>query len=370
MTKQKIYINNTLVHGICNYNCYTCGVNKQSYHGPKEYQPEMITNTLMRRIKEAALEGITVRYLTNSGNGEPTLHPDFIQRMKKFGEMIDNWDLSMCQPPEVAVVTNGTLLTKNGILEAMTDNNICLIISFPTSHPEHYGEITVMQAQEGQKLLDKVVPGIERAMKLKTQGHLPKLSFHIAPPHGQYIRQDFKQTIEFLCALAKKNGLNHLNLIMFPAKPNRAGLVRNLTNKLDFYRDLFFKYNKRMINGVKVYMMLMPKKFFPSLKDIIGLIWHYDFPCFYEGNNFFISSGGDACCCNDQAVQSSRGNIQNMSFRELLKLRKTQQPAKICKSCNQVPHRMRGSLFILFISLLVRVKLFVVKRLRNWETYY
>ena len=110
--KRPIFINNSLVHGICNYNCRLCGVNKETYQGPKEYQPREVTQKLIERCREAAREGISIRYLENSGDGESTLHPEFAARMDDFGDMIRTWDNRRIPPPNVCVVSNGNITIK------------------------------------------------------------------------------------------------------------------------------------------------------------------------------------------------------------------------------------------------------------------
>ena len=86
-TRRPISINNSLAHGICNYSCRLCSVNKKNYRGPKAFQPRAVTEALIHRIEETAAAGIHVRYVANAGDGEPTLHPEFHERMAMFGAM-------------------------------------------------------------------------------------------------------------------------------------------------------------------------------------------------------------------------------------------------------------------------------------------
>jgi mRNA-degrading endonuclease RelE of RelBE toxin-antitoxin system len=139
-TRRPISINNSLVHGICNYSCKLCGVNKPHFRGPKGFQSRQVTKGLLQRVKEAARAGIQVRYIANAGDGEPTLHPEFKEQMAMFGDLIRNWDVIGMEPPEVSVVTNGARLLEPGVLETFTANPLTLIISFPTPDPEGYGE--------------------------------------------------------------------------------------------------------------------------------------------------------------------------------------------------------------------------------------
>ena len=90
-TRRQISINNSLAHGICNFNCSLCGVNKPNYRGPREFQSRAVTEKLIERVKEAAAQGVRIRYIANAGDGEPTLHPEFARRMDLFGRMIREW---------------------------------------------------------------------------------------------------------------------------------------------------------------------------------------------------------------------------------------------------------------------------------------
>ena len=127
-----------------------------------------------------------------------------------------------------------------------------LKISFPTVNGEHYGEIMMGQPTNGEQLLSRVIPGIERAMALAAAGKIAQLEFHVSPPYKDYIRKDFKDTIEFLTTLAKKQGLRELNLTMFPSQANRTGLTKIFSNRIDFYRDFFARYHNKRYNGVKI----------------------------------------------------------------------------------------------------------------------
>ncbi|WP_457575902.1 radical SAM protein, partial [Desulfomarina sp.] len=169
-SQRPLSINNSLVHGICNYHCRLCGIKKPDYSGPREFQPLSVTRKLIDRIEEAVQQGIHIRYLANAGDGEPTLHPEFNDRMTLFGEMIRSWQAPSIPPPEVSVVSNGSVLTKKNILKSITGNGLTLIISLPTLNPISYGLIMVNDAVKGQALLDAVLPGVEQAMNERAGG--------------------------------------------------------------------------------------------------------------------------------------------------------------------------------------------------------
>jgi wyosine [tRNA(Phe)-imidazoG37] synthetase (radical SAM superfamily) len=127
-TRRAISINNSLVHGICNYSCRLCSINTAGYDGPTEFQSYTVTRTLIQRVIESAESGIHIRYIANSGDGEPTLHPEFTERIRMFGDILREWNSSAVPPPEVSVVTNGSRLNSPGIMDTFLENRISLII--------------------------------------------------------------------------------------------------------------------------------------------------------------------------------------------------------------------------------------------------
>ncbi|MCK5064287.1 MAG: hypothetical protein KAQ97_03335, partial [Candidatus Fermentibacteraceae bacterium] len=338
-TRRPISINNSLVHGICNYSCRLCGINKDFYNGPREFQSYIVTRTLIQRVLKAAESGIHVRYIANSGDGEATLHPEFNHRMRMFGEMLGEWNISGVPEPEVSVVTNGSRLNTPGIIDPFLENSISLIISLPTVEPESYGLIMEGDSNRGEALLSRVLPGVERAIGLRAEGQLSKLIFHISPPEIEIIRHDFPETIDYLTKLARGNGLGEIELVLFPATSNRSGLIRNTFAAVDMYKDLFRRYDGHVVNGVNIRMKLVLKRFFSSTGEIADLVRNFRFPCLWNAN-FFIAADGSSICCNDQSVRNPLGNILSDSIAALMHYKEQYMPGHICAGCNQSPERL------------------------------
>ncbi len=355
-TRRPISINNSLAHGICNYSCRLCGINETSYNGPKEFQPDIVTKALIQRVLESAECGIHVRYIANSGDGEPTLHPLFNNRMRMFGDMLREWNISAVPPPEVSVVTNGLRLNIPGIMEPFLENSISLIISMPTVKPESYGLIMMGDSKRGEALLSRVLPGVEKAMEFRAKGLLSKLMFHISPPEIEIIRDDFPETIEYLTRLALGKGLGEIELVLFPATSNRSGLIRNTVVKVDMYKDLFRRYNGRDVNGVNIRMKLVLKRFFKNTGEIADLVRSFRFPCLWNAN-FFIAADGSSICCNDQSASNPLGNILYDSIDTLMQYKEQYMPGKICTGCNQSPERLKGSAEAVLFSSIVRFRM-------------
>jgi hypothetical protein len=355
-SRRPLSLNNSLVHGICNYNCQTCGVNKGSYKGPREFQPLEVTKKLIARVEEAARSGIRVRYIANSGDGEPTLHPEFRQRMNLFGRMIREWDVPGVSVPEVGVVTNGLRLAEPGVLEAVADNGLMLLVSFPTPDPMTYGELMLGQPERGAGALGKVLSGVKRAMELRASGRLKRLYFHLSPPEREVICRDFPKTVGCLTALARGAGLKEIGLVLFPATSNRSGLVRNKVKGVTTYPELFKAYDGREVNGVLVRMTISYKRFFQKPGEILDLVRSFSHPCMWNAH-LFLTAAGDSICCNDQAVREPQGNLLKDSIADLMVRKERHLPGTLCAGCDQRPERMRGGLLIRAFALVARVRL-------------
>ncbi|MFW5857483.1 MAG: radical SAM protein [Planctomycetota bacterium] len=364
-SRRPISINNSLVHGICNCNCSTCGVNKPAYHGPRAMQEREVTDALIRRVLEAAREGVHVRYIANSGDGEPTLHPEFTARMNAFGGMRRSWSHPTLPAPDVSVVTNGLRLVEPEVLDAICDNDILLFISFPTCVPEHYGEIMFSDAAKGKTMLTKALAGIQAAMKRAAAGELKRLAFHVSPPVREHIRGDFAKTLECLSSGAAKFGLKELEFVLFPATSNRTGLIPSLGKGIDFFKDLTRRYHNRTVNGVRIRMAPSFKRFYPRFGDLVDLMKSHDAPCIWNGN-LFISPFGDSACCNDQTIRWPEGNILSHSVRELMEKKETRVPGPACRGCDQRPEKLRGSLLVWVYRIWAGIK--TRRTLRKAET--
>ncbi len=365
-TNRAISINNSLVHGICNYSCRLCSINTDSYDGPREFQSYTVTKTLIQRVLQSAESGIHVRYIANSGDGEPTLHPEFNERIRMFGEMLSEWSVSAIPPPEVSVVTNGSRLDKPGIMDTFLENGISLIISLPTIIPESYGLIMANDSNLGEAMLSITLPGVEKAMEYRAKEQLSKLYFHISPPETEIIRHDFPETIDYLTRLARKKGLGEIELVLFPATSNRSGLIRSNIVTVDMYKDLFRRYNGRTVNDVNIRMKLVLKRFFSSTGEIADLVRSFKFPCLWNAN-FFIAADGSSICCNDQSARNPLGNILSDSLDSLMQYKEQYMPGQICSGCNQSPERLKGSAEAVLFSFIAKFRMLSAEILNRYS---
>lgn len=107
-------------HKICSFDCVycECGFNSPCLH------PQLPSYDEYMEALRAGLEQMTVPpdVLTFSGNGEPTLHPDFLRIMQGTRQLRD----ALCPSAKISVLSNSTQLVRADVREALmlADNRI------------------------------------------------------------------------------------------------------------------------------------------------------------------------------------------------------------------------------------------------------
>ena len=115
-------------HGkMCNFDCVycECGWNRDGA-GDKAY-PRLadVAAALEKRLGELSQQGIPVDSITFSGNGEPTLNPDFAAIVDKTIQLRDRFYPSA----KVSVLSNATMVGRESVFDALkkVDNAIMKI---------------------------------------------------------------------------------------------------------------------------------------------------------------------------------------------------------------------------------------------------
>ena len=109
---------------VCSFDCLYCeaGYNAQGPGTSGLPSRETVTSQLEEKLRTMSAEGAALDVITFSGNGEPTMHPDFA------GIIDDTIALRDKYYPEVkiSVLTNSTRLYKDDVAKALrrVDNNI------------------------------------------------------------------------------------------------------------------------------------------------------------------------------------------------------------------------------------------------------
>lgn len=109
---------------VCSFDCVycECGFNPVSFHSPQFRTRQEVRVALEKKLLEMKQNGIVPDSITFSGNGEPTLHPDF-ERIIDDTLAIRNQYLPNTK---VTVFSNATTFHKPGVFAALNkvDNNI------------------------------------------------------------------------------------------------------------------------------------------------------------------------------------------------------------------------------------------------------
>ena len=113
---------------LCNFDCVycECGWNKDgAVEGRRFPDLQEVEQALTTKISKAAAEGVPVDSITFSGNGEPTMHPDFAQIIDVTLKLRDEY----FPDAKVSVLSNATLLGREDVAQALmrVDNPILKI---------------------------------------------------------------------------------------------------------------------------------------------------------------------------------------------------------------------------------------------------
>lgn len=108
-----------LAHKLCTFNCVycECGWNEPVTH------PQLPTQAEVKAALEAKLQAVgAIDVITFSGNGEPTLHPEFLGIIEDTCALRDRY----CPKAKVSVLSNSTQLGRPDVMKALRlcDNRI------------------------------------------------------------------------------------------------------------------------------------------------------------------------------------------------------------------------------------------------------
>jgi wyosine [tRNA(Phe)-imidazoG37] synthetase (radical SAM superfamily) len=99
----------------CSFDCIYCELGKttcKTIEATELIRPEAVLNELEGVLSDASL---TINYITVSGSGEPTLHPDLGLIIKEIKKMASR---------PVALITNSSLLFKDEVLERVLEADV------------------------------------------------------------------------------------------------------------------------------------------------------------------------------------------------------------------------------------------------------
>lgn len=112
-----------LTHKLCTFNCVycECGWNEPVNH-PVLPTREEVKASLEEKLSSFDFQLSTLDVITFSGNGEPTLHPDFLGIIEDTCALRDRY----CPKAKVSVLSNSTQLGRPEVVQALMacDNRI------------------------------------------------------------------------------------------------------------------------------------------------------------------------------------------------------------------------------------------------------
>lgn len=136
---------------LCNFDCVycECGWNRDGVSDRKFPTLAEVEEALESKISTLAADGVPVDSITFSGNGEPTVNPDFPEIIDVVLRLRDRFYPSA----KVSVLSNATMLDRNEVFEALrkVDNPI-LKIDAPND-----ALVTMINKPQGSYRLENVV---------------------------------------------------------------------------------------------------------------------------------------------------------------------------------------------------------------------
>ena len=132
-----------LEHKLCTFNCVycECGWNTPVAH-PKLPTREEVREALETKLRQI-VNDTSLDVITFSGNGEPTLHPDFLGIIQDTCALRDLY----CPSAKVSVLSNSTQLGRQDVIQALQlcDNRI-LKLDAATDEMMHRIDLPVNKA--------------------------------------------------------------------------------------------------------------------------------------------------------------------------------------------------------------------------------
>lgn len=141
---------------ICNFDCIycECGWNRDGRTSESMPSADDIEKALEEKLRSMAMAGESLDSITFSGHGEPTLHPEFPQIIRKTASLRDKYFPKV----QLSVLSNATRLSDDATVEALklVDNPI-LKLDAPAN-----GLAAIINKPAGHYDVEEVVKGMER----------------------------------------------------------------------------------------------------------------------------------------------------------------------------------------------------------------
>jgi wyosine [tRNA(Phe)-imidazoG37] synthetase (radical SAM superfamily) len=141
---------------LCNFDCVycECGWNKDGVGDRRFPSYAEVAQALENKMSALASQGTEVDSITFSGNGEPTMNPDFAAIIDKTVELRDRF----YPAAKVSVLSNATMVCNESVFEALRK------VDNPIMKVDASDDILIarMNRPAGAYRLDKVVESLKR----------------------------------------------------------------------------------------------------------------------------------------------------------------------------------------------------------------
>ena len=140
---------------LCNFDCVycECGWNKDGAGDRRFPVYADVEKALETRLEELSVRGVRIDTITFSGNGEPTMNPDFARIIDRTLQLRDTF----FPAAKVSVLSNATLVGRKSVFDALkkVDNPIMKIDAATDALVAQINKPT------GTYSIDKVVEGLK-----------------------------------------------------------------------------------------------------------------------------------------------------------------------------------------------------------------
>lgn len=136
---------------VCTFDCLYCECGFNATHRTKQQLPtrEEVFIALEAKLQSMAASNEFPDVLTFAGNGEPTIHPCFVNIIDDTIALRDKY----CPNAKISVLTNATQIIKDSVFEALNkvDNNI---LKLDTVNSDY---ISLLDRPTGKYKLDEII---------------------------------------------------------------------------------------------------------------------------------------------------------------------------------------------------------------------
>ena len=119
---------------LCSFDCIycECGFNADHRTHNPQPTPDEVIMALRQKLSDMKSDGLIPDVLTFAGNGEPTLHPQFLDIVKRVIIVRDE----LCPSARLSILSNATRISNPKVREALMlfDNNILKLDTVNTSY--------------------------------------------------------------------------------------------------------------------------------------------------------------------------------------------------------------------------------------------